>query len=77
MFPTMYIKPANHIAATIEMELMFLSETTQEACLELIMSLDAEDRTTYLNQFMQKIAATVTVEATAAVEPELTWLLAA
>ena len=77
MFTNMHIAKANATESKIEMELLFLSESTQAACLELIMSLDAEDRTTYLNQFMQKIAATVTVEATAAVEPELTWLLAA
>ena len=57
MFPTMHINQTNHIEAKIDMELMFLSEATQNACLELIMSLDAEQRITYLNQFMQKVTA--------------------
>ena len=41
------------------MELMFLSEATQLSCLELIMGLEAEARITYLNQYMNKVAALV------------------
>lgn len=57
MFTTMYINKANAIESKIEMELLFLSEENKEACLELIMSLDAEDRIAYLNQYMNKLAA--------------------
>ena len=76
MFTNMHIAKANATESQIEMELLFLSESTQAACLELIMSLDAEDRIAYLNQFMQKVAAmTATNEVTAAVETN--WLMAA
>ena len=76
MFTNMHIAKANATESQIEMELLFLSESTQAACLELIMSLDAEDRIAYLNQFMQKVAAmTATNEVTAAVETH--WLMAA
>ena len=63
MFTNMHIAKANATESQIEMELLFLSESTQAACLELIMSLEAEDRIVYLNQFMQKVAAmTATIE---------------
>ena len=71
----MHIAKANATESKIEMELLFLSESTQAACLELIMSLEAEDRITYLNQFMQKVAAMTAVENTSPVE--MNWLLAA
>ena len=71
----MHIAKANATESKIEMELFFLSESTQAACLELIMSLEAEDRITYLNQFMQKVAAMTAVENTSPVE--MNWLLAA
>ena len=76
MFTNMHIAKANATESKIEMELLFLSESTQAACLELIMSLDAEDRITYLNQFMQKIAAMGAAQD-AAVAFEMEWLLAA
>ena len=75
MFTNMHIAKANATESQIEMELLFLSESTQAACLELIMSLEAEDRITYLNQFMQKVAAMTAVENTSPVE--MNWLLAA
>jgi len=75
MFTNMHIAKANATESKIEMELLFLSESTQAACLELIMSLEAEDRITYLNQFMQKVAAMTAVENTSPVE--MNWLLAA
>ena len=76
MFTNMHIAKANATESQIEMELLFLSESTQAACLELIMRLDAEYRIAYLNQFMQKVAAmTATNEVTAAVETN--WLMAA
>ena len=75
MFTNMHIAKANATESKIEMELLFLSESTQAACLELIMSLEAEDRITYLNQFMQKVAAMTATENTSPVE--MNWLLAA
>ena len=76
MFTNMYIAKTNTIESQIEMELLFLSESTQAACLELIMSLAAEVRITYLNQFMQKVTAmaaeTVSFEAAS-----MEWLQAA
>ena len=75
MFTNMHIAKANATESQIEMELLFLSESTQAACLELIMSLDAEDRIAYLNQFMQKVAAMTAAENTSPVE--MNWLLAA
>ena len=75
MFTNMHIAKANATESKIEMELLFLSESTPAACLELIMSLEAEDRITYLNQFMQKVAAMTAVENTSPVE--MNWLLAA
>lgn len=57
MFTNMHINKANATESKIEMELLFLSEQNKSSCLELIMSLDAEERTQYLNQFMQKVAA--------------------
>lgn len=56
MFTNMHIAQADTIESRIEMELLFLSKETQNYCLELIMSLEAEDRIAYLNQFMQKVA---------------------
>ena len=76
MFTNMHIAKANATESQIEMELLFLSESTQAACLELIMGLDAEDRITYLNQFMQKVAAMTATTETAPV-CEMNWLLAA
>ena len=76
MFTNMHIAKANATESKIEMELLFLSESTQAACLELIMGLDAEDRIVYLNQFMQKVAAMSATTATAPV-CEMNWLLAA
>ena len=76
MFTNMHIAKANATESKIEMELLFLSESTQAACLELIMSLEAEDRITYLNQFMQKVAA-MTADVVAAPAEKMEWLLAA
>ena len=76
MFTNMHIAKANATESKIEMELLFLSESTQAACLELIMSLEAEDRITYLNQFMQKVAA-MTADMVAAPAEKMEWLLAA
>ena len=76
MFTNMHIAKANATESKIEMELLFLSESTQAACLELIMGLDAEDRITYLNQFMQKVTA-MTAEVVAAPAEQMEWLLAA
>ena len=76
MFTNMHIAKANATESQIEMELLFLSESTQAACLELIMGLDAEDRITYLNQFTQKVAA-MTAEVVAAPAEQMEWLLAA
>ena len=59
MFTQMHIAKADAIESQIEMELMFLSEATQLSCLELIMGLEAEARITYLNQYMNKVAALV------------------
>ena len=75
MFTNMHIAKANATESKIEMELLFLSESTQAACLALIMSLEAEDCITYLNQFMQKVAAMTAAETTSPVE--MNWLLAA
>ena len=75
MFTNMHIAKANATESQIEMELLFLSESTQAACLELIMSLEAEDRITYLNQFTHKVAAMTAAETTSPVE--MNWLLAA
>ena len=52
---------------------MFLNATEP---LELIMSLDAEQRITYLNQFMRQVA-TLTTEEVATAPYEMEWLLAA
>ena len=76
MFTNMHIAKANATESKIEMELLFLSESTQAACLELIMGLEAEDRIVYLNQFMQKVAAMTATIETAPV-CEMNWLLAA
>ena len=76
MFNNMHIAKANATESQIEMELLFLSASTQAARLELIMGLDAEDRITYLNQFMQKVAA-MTAEVVAAPAEQMEWLLAA
>ena len=59
MFTQMHIAKADAIESQIEMELMFLSEATQLSCLDLIMGLEAEARITYLNQYMNKVAALV------------------
>ena len=75
MFTNMHIAKANATESKIEMELLFLSESTRATCLELIMSLEAEDRITYLNQFMHKVAAMTAAETTSPVE--MNWLLAA
>ena len=81
MFTNMHIAKANATESKIEMELLFLSASTQAACLELIMSLEAEERMVYLNQFVQKVAAmsASTHAAEAAFTPvvEMAWLLAA
>ena len=76
MFTNMHIAKANATESKIEMELLFLSESNQAMCLELIMGLEAEDRIVYLNQFMQQVAAmTATVEAETVLENN--WLMAA
>ena len=75
MFTNMHIAKATATESKIEMELLFLSESTQAACLELIMSLEVQDRITYLIQFMQKVAAMTAAETTSPVE--VSWLLAA
>ena len=76
MFTNMHIAKANATESKIEMELLFLSQHNQTTCLELIMSLDAEDRTAYLNQYVHKMAVlyphTETADTT-----ETVWLLAA
>ena len=72
----MHINQTNHIEAKIDMELMFLSEATQNACLELIMSLDAEQRITYLNQFMQRVTA-MAAETVSREAESMEWLQAA
>ena len=76
MFTNMHIAKANATESQIEMELLFLSESTQAACLELIMSLEAEDRITYLNQFMQKVTA-MTADVVTTPADKMEWLLAA
>ena len=73
MFTQMHIAKVDAIEAKIEMELMFLSEANKTECLELIMSLDAEDRITYLNQYVSKMAALMGTEAVV----ETAWLMAA
>ena len=73
MFTQAHIAQANAIEAKIEMELMFLSEANKTECLELIMSLDAEDRIAYLNQYVSKMAALMGTEAVV----ETAWLMAA
>ena len=75
MFTNMHIAKTNAIESQIEMELLFLSESTQATCLELIMSLEAEDRIAYLNQFIQVAAMTTTVDAETVFENN--WLMAA
>ena len=76
MFTNMHIAKTNTIESQIKMELLFLSVSTQATCLELIMSLEAEDRIVYLNQFMQQVAAmTATVDAETVFENN--WLMAA
>ena len=76
MFTQMHITKADATEAKIEMELMFLSEATQLSCLELIMGLEAEARITYLNQYMNKVAALV--DTASAVEmAESVYLMAA
>ena len=74
MFITTHIAKENATESKIEMELLFLSNANKTTCLELIMSLDAEDRSAYLSQFMHKIAA-LQGDAEAAIEME--WMLAA
>ena len=73
MFTQAHIAQANAIESQIEMELMFLSEANKTECLELIMSLDAEDRIAYLNQYVSKMAALMGTEAVV----ETAWLMAA
>ena len=73
MFTQMHIAKVDAIEAKIEMELMFLSEANKTECLELIMSLDAEDRIAYLNQYVSKMAALMNTEAVV----ETAWLMAA
>ena len=73
MFTQMHIAKVDATEAKIEMELMFLSEANKTECLELIMSLDAEDRITYLNQYVSKMAALMGTEAVV----ETAWLMAA
>ena len=76
MFTNMHIAKTNAIESQIEMELLFLSESTQAACLELIMSLAAEVRITYLNQIMQKVTAMAAETVSFEVE-NMEWLQAA
>ena len=73
MFTQMHIAKVDATEAKIEMELMFLSEASKLECLELIMSLDAEDRIAYLNQYVSKMAALMGTEAVV----ETAWLMAA
>ena len=73
MFTQMHIAKVDATEAKIEMELMFLFEANKTECLELIMSLDAEDRITYLNQYVSKMAALMGTEAVV----ETAWLMAA
>ena len=73
MFTQMHIAKVDATEAKIEMELMFLSEANKLECLELIMSLDAEDRIAYLNQYLSKMAALMGTEAVV----ETAWLMAA
>ena len=73
MFTQMHIAKVDATEAKIEMELMFLSEANKTECLELIMSLDAEDRIAYLNQYVSKMAALMDTEAVV----ETAWLMAA
>ena len=76
MFTNMHIAKTNAIESQIEMAVWFLSESTQATCLELITSLEAEDRIVYLNQFMQQVAAmTTTVDAETVFDNN--WLMAA
>ena len=74
MFTQMHIAKVDATEAKIEMELMFLSEANKTECLELIMSLDAEGRIAYLNQYVSKMAALMGTEA--GVEASA-WLMAA
>ena len=76
MFTNMHIAKTNTIESQIEMELLFLSESTQTACLELIMGLAAEVRITYLNQFMQKVT-TMAAETVSFEAENMEWLQAA
>ena len=76
MFTNMHIAKTNAIESQIEMELLFLSESTQAACLELIMSLAAEVRITYLNQFMQRVTA-MAAETVSFETESMEWLQAA
>ena len=73
MFTQMHIAKVDATEAKIEMELMFLSEANKLECLDLIMSLDAEDRIAYLNQYVSKMAALMGTEAVV----ETAWLMAA
>ena len=73
MITRMHIAKVAATEAKIEMELMFLSEANKTECLELIMSLDAEDRIAYLNQYVSKMAALMGTEAVV----ETAWLMAA
>ena len=73
MFTQMHIAKVDATEAKIEMELMFLSEANKLECLELIMSLEAEDRITYLNQYVSKMAALMDTEAVV----ETAWLMSA
>ena len=73
MFTQMHIAKVDATEAKIEMELMFLTEANKTECLELIMSLDAEDRIAYLNQYVSKMAALMGSEAVV----ETAWLMAA
>ena len=76
MFTNMHINQDHAIEAKVEMELLFLSESTQAACLELIMGLAAEVRITYLNQFMQKVTA-MAAETVSFETESMEWLQAA
>ena len=73
MFTQMHIAKVDATEAKIEMELMFLSEANKTECLELIMSLDAEDRIAYLNEYLSKMAALMGTDAVV----ETAWLMAA
>ncbi|UOO89870.1 hypothetical protein LVJ82_02460 [Vitreoscilla massiliensis] len=62
--------------AQVDMELMFLSEHSQEHCLNLIMQLDADSRGPYLQQFVHQHAQ-LNVSAERRYHSVMEWLMAA